>query len=549
MGRYRGREVEGLQALEVPRAVYEKLAKTFPADLQERMAENYRWGDTVTIDVLDLTPGKLRELAVVAEAVDKKFASTVHRIVDVLEDDDVYEVKRLEELPVALLKFFGKNKLDGYYYRKGSSGEPLPFLVTSIQFQKADKRKDDSVRVTASANSQGSLDSDSFAFGREAVRENANLAELLATVGVVHENQRLRMQYRKHLEQYQEKVNCYANQFVVQGSIAGYRYYDRDSHHSGNWWRSGGREDREMNMTMNGEGSLHRVLVVEEELEDRTYQPFATDVWQEKSALPFHAYIYTFALDLHEFLWIHASDLRPYEYNVALRDKLILPPEHGHLIDALVEDLDTFKEDVIQGKSGGSVILCTGKPGLGKTLTAEVYSEVAKRPLYKVSSGQLGVEHEELEENLKRIIGRADRWKCVLLIDEVDVYVRARGDDMEQNAIVAAFLLTMEYSTGLMFLTSNRGDDIDDAIRSRCVAIVKYEMPSKEDCRRIWRVLATNYGMEVSDKMIDQLVEKFGAIAGRDVKNLLRLTDKFCRARKEAPSIKAFQTCAMFRGL
>ena len=92
--------------------------------------------------------------------------------------------------------------------------------------------------------------------------------------------------------------------------------------------------------------------------------------------------------------------------------------------------------------------MCYGAPGLGKTLTAEVYSELVKLPLYRVHAGQLGIEIETLASSLEQsVLRRAERWGAVLLIDEADVYIRARDNDIHHNAVVAAFLLSLNTST------------------------------------------------------------------------------------------------------
>ena len=44
------------------------------------------------------------------------------------------------------------------------------------------------------------------------------------------------------------------------------------------------------------------------------------------------------------------------------------------------------------------------------TLTAEVYSEVMKRPLYKVQASQLGIGIDRLEKKLQEVLGRAEKW-------------------------------------------------------------------------------------------------------------------------------------------
>ncbi len=122
-------------------------------------------------------------------------------------------------------------------------------------------------------------------------------------------------------------------------------------------------------------------------------------------------------------------------------------------------------------------MLCAGQPGVGKTLTAEVYSEIIKRPLYRVHSGQLGLNVAATEAILKDTLTRAQRWGAVMLIDEADVCIKRRDDDITMNAVVGVFLRVLEYFNGLLFLTTNRIDDIDDASVSRCIALIKFYPP------------------------------------------------------------------------
>ena len=171
------------------------------------------------------------------------------------------------------------------------------------------------------------------------------------------------------------------------------------------------------------------------------------------------------------------------------------------------------------------------------------------KPLYRVHSGQLGISAESVEASLSTILRRAARWGAILLLDEADVYIRQRDNDLQHNAIVAEFLRTLEYFSGLLFMTTNRTDDIDDAIVSRCIAIIKYEMPSREDRVRLWKTLSTQFQVELPDAMVESLTDQFPDTSGRDIKELLKLTAKFCRSKNIAFSQDAFRQCAMFRGI
>ena len=149
----------------------------------------------------------------------------------------------------------------------------------------------------------------------------------------------------------------------------------------------------------------------------------------------------------------------------------------------------------------------------------------------------------------KKVLKRAQRWGAVMLIDEADVYIRRRGNEIDHNAVVASFLRTLEYFHGLLFLTTNRVDDVDDAIASRCIATIRYSVPKAEDAKRIWNVLANQFQFQLPEDLVDSLVDNFRGVSGRDIKELLKLTAKWCRQKNVTPSLDVFKTCAQFRGL
>lgn len=73
-----------------------------------------------------------------------------------------------------------------------------------------------------------------------------------------------------------------------------------------------------------------------------------------------------------------------------------------------------------------------------------------------------------MEVQLSRIFQTANHWNALILPDEADVYTERRSkQDVARNKLVSVFLRKLEYCEGIMFLTTNRVSDFDEAIISR----------------------------------------------------------------------------------
>jgi SpoVK/Ycf46/Vps4 family AAA+-type ATPase len=131
-------------------------------------------------------------------------------------------------------------------------------------------------------------------------------------------------------------------------------------------------------------------------------------------------------------------------------ERLILPLGHKEIVRALVKthavtaDSSPFNGgsqrefDVVRGKGKGLIILLHGSPGVGKTSTAECVAANAGRPLFPITCGDLGGNTaQEVEKNLEKFFDLARKWNCVLLLDEADVFLSARGYDIRQNSLVS----------------------------------------------------------------------------------------------------------------
>jgi hypothetical protein len=475
----------------------------------------------------------------------------------------------LERVLPEILRYMLTDAIRGWVFTANVSTKPLPYVVTRLDYTPATNDETGKLFIEMKANAKGVVSTSTMRITSNDIA-GRTIGEIFALKGFLKETPELIAAYDDTIGRYFDWRGQYGGQFSATGM--GFYTEDPNSSHRDMDWS---RKDLVVLSTtggaarlVNDEGILaSRALTLDVpgeiltpylnkaaksnhfDFEDEVRELQALMPKGMFTKLPVHAYILMFHLELHHYLWVHVDDMEPYQYKPVLKQKLILPPEQTDLIDILTAEMDVLMDDIVAGKSGGTTVLCAGPAGVGKTLTAEVYSEIIKRPLYRVHSGQLGLNVAAMEGALREVLTRAQRWGAVMLIDEADVYIKRRNDDMTMNAVVGVFLRVLEYFNGLLFLTTNRVDDIDEAIISRCIAMIKYYPPDRDARRRIWRVMVDQFALEASDDMIDQLADLFPAATGRDIKGLAKLAGKFCHQRKEVPSIEAFKRCSIFRGM
>ncbi len=141
-----------------------------------------------------------------------------------------------------------------------------------------------------------------------------------------------------------------------------------------------------------------------------------------------------------------------------------------------------------------------------------------------MSAGELGHDPKTLEDQLSHISQLAHHWKALVLLDEADVFVQARSIDSHQNARVSVFLRKLEYNQGIMFLTTNRVRDFDDAIQSRITLAVRYDPLSLDTRKQVWvsflkKAVTANGAAKYDPKDLDGLARK--DLNGRQVRSSL----------------------------
>lgn len=270
-----------------------------------------------------------------------------------------------------------------------------------------------------------------------------------------------------------------------------------------------------------------------------------------------------YALRNKRWMEFFVDDVGDVEFDEQAFSSLVLPGDKKELILAFAQSQARYKDafdDVISGKGKGIIVLLSGGPGIGKTLTAESVAEEMRVPLYAMSAGDLGSDAYDVENNLTRTLAMVADWNAVLLLDECDVFLEARGPhDLERNRIVAIFLRTLEYYQGILFLTTNRVRDMDPAFASR--VHVSLEYPDLDAAARaaVWRSFLSrcvvdgadtsvkgDAAHDVSAADVDVLSELH--LNGRVIKNVLKAANLLACHRGERLAMGHLRTVLQVEG-
>lgn len=219
--------------------------------------------------------------------------------------------------------------------------------------------------------------------------------------------------------------------------------------------------------------------------------------------------------------------IEPVKFDEEAFRNLVMNEQKKQLLEALVLVQTNRSQnrvpDVIEGKGNGLILLLHGPPGTGKTLTAESVAELAHKPLYRVTCGDIGTHPEDIEKYLDSVLFIGKTWDCVVLLDEADIFLEERSaSDLKRNALVSIFLRVLEYYDGILILTTNRVGTFDEAFKSRIQLAVHYPTLNKNDREHIWRLFLASIKdrVNVTDTQLDMLAKH--PLNGRQIRNTIK---------------------------
>ncbi|KAF5011009.1 hypothetical protein FDECE_2879 [Fusarium decemcellulare] len=233
-------------------------------------------------------------------------------------------------------------------------------------------------------------------------------------------------------------------------------------------------------------------------------------------------------------------------WNTGAFDMLVLPAESKEVLAALVAGYVPSTQN-IPGQGHGVVILLHGGPGTGKTFTAEALADLGRKPLYRLTSSDIGTDLEKVEKNLNKAFHLGRIWDAagasqVILLDECEVFLEQRNlNDFSRNAVVSVILQALDRYEGIFILTSNRVATLDEALKSRVRVAIEFKL-DKEARHELWSNAIRSLHLEHTDAdgpiAFDDLRQHIPALAqfeltGREIRNALRTAKRLAYYRAE----------------
>lgn len=518
-------------------------------ELVETGRDPKAFDSTVTIEISNLGPKRLQdlyedlgkrkkefEIAKTPDPILNTMINKINKFLSIINDPNSVKITTIEQFKTAITEAVKKSK-NKWLFILGKDERILPWCVESIEEKSS--REEGSyyryIRIELKASvspfiKENTRYEKTINIDKDDLEEPMSLEKILDLKGIYLEDEISVKEYKQSLDRFLSlyRKSDQGTVFTTEdrGSVldekndSWYSYYEK--------WEY-----------LSNSSTKHRLVVDfgdnQQKVDNSSFL---------NSGKPVHPYLKVFNLFDHRYYKVHCDNLDEYVYDQTISEKLVIDDFNKKLIISLITN-KTVSEDVIQGKSGGSIIMAYGPPGVGKTLTAEVMSEILEKPLYKVQASQLGISPEKIEQNIQTILRRSERINAILLIDEADTYIRKRDTDIVQNNIVGAFLRVMEYFKGIMFLTTNLKDTVDQAILSRCLLKIKYEYLDNKATEKVFRIqeeflkmpLTTNdeiryFYASINGEAQKQNVESI--LSGRYIKNMLKV---YCLIYPDQPFI------------
>lgn len=221
----------------------------------------------------------------------------------------------------------------------------------------------------------------------------------------------------------------------------------------------------------------------------------------DKSSTPYFCFPHNkydnFCLNISDVMLVEGlKDTGNEKIDLAPLNNLVIADDVKEEILAVIKQHENndkiFKDwglgDIIEyGK--GMTFLFYGPPGTGKTWAANCIAKALGRKLMIVAAAEIQTsEPGGANRNIQQAFATAAASKKVLLLDECDSLITSRNDvGMIIGSEINTLLTEIEKYEGFVILTTNRIENLDEALERRIALIVEFPEPDFNARKELWK--------------------------------------------------------------
>lgn len=229
----------------------------------------------------------------------------------------------------------------------------------------------------------------------------------------------------------------------------------------------------------------------------------------------------------------HALEKKATKIDVVYKwEDIVLPTEPKTIMEAVCNQVK-YRQEVLEGWGFGNKLpygkgislVCSGPPGTGKTMSAQVIAGVLNLELYKIDISKVVSKYiGETEKNLGEIFEEAKLSNAILFFDEADALFGKRtqvneSKDRYANIEVSYLLQKIEEYDGITILATNYLNNIDKAFLRRISYIIAFPFPDYDMRLEIWKKAFPKEAPISKDVDYEFLAKTF-ELAGGNIRNV-----------------------------
>ncbi len=173
--------------------------------------------------------------------------------------------------------------------------------------------------------------------------------------------------------------------------------------------------------------------------------------------------------------------------------------------------------------NAGVRALFSGPSGTGKTLAARLLAATLQMDVYRLDLSSVVNKYiGETEKNLNLIFSRAEELDVILLLDEGDSLLTQRtgvhtSNDRYANLETNFLLQRLESFEGILVVTTNANERIDNAFQRRMDVVISFSPPTPPERWAIWQLhLPPDHAIDFS--LLEEVAGRC-VLSGGQIKN------------------------------